>query len=342
MKSGTLHKGDRVDALVDPWWRREIRRHHSVTHLLQRALKDVAGEGVAQRGSAVFPDRTRFDFDSPVGALAKDQRAQVAARVNELIRADYHVSVAEMPFREAVDGGAVYMRGEKYGDVVRVVRFGPSIELCGGTHVESTGEIGHFVLLSESAIGAGIRRVEGLVSEAADAFDTRIREAAEEAGAVVTATVEQLPDAVLRLSRERKELEKRIGALQAQIASARAAEYAANARSVDGVPYVSVLLTGDEGISARELSDSIRAHWRDGVVVVGGPSNGKAALVVSASGEVAGRRVNARALFDALAPRIEAKGGGNAAMAQGAGKNVTGLPALIEAVPDAIRAVLHG
>ena len=139
MREGHLAAGDVVDAFVDHAWRREIRRHHTVTHLLQRALKEVAGEGVAQRGSAVFPDRTRFDFESPVGALGKEQRSQVAARVNELIRADHHLAVEVLPFAEASARGAVFMQGERYGDIVRVVKFGPSIELCGGTHVDSTG-----------------------------------------------------------------------------------------------------------------------------------------------------------------------------------------------------------
>jgi alanyl-tRNA synthetase len=341
VREGSLHLGDRVDAMVDPWWRREIRRHHSVTHLLQRALKDVAGEGVAQRGSAVFPDRTRFDFDSPVGALRKDQRSQVAARVNELIRADYHVDVDEMPFKDAIARGVVYMKGERYGDLVRVVRFGPSVELCGGTHVTSTGEIGHFVLLSESAIGAGIRRVEGLVSESADAYDGRVREAAEEAGSVLTATVEQLPEAVARLARERRELEKRIAALQAQMAAGRATEYIAGARESEGIPFVTVRMRGDEGVGARELSDSIRAKWRSGVIVVAGAADGKASLVVNASADVAARGLTARSLFARLVPRIDGKGGGNDTLAQGAGKNPDGIDAALAAVPDAIRSLMH-
>ena len=341
VRSGSLHVGDHVDAIVDPHWRREIRRHHSVTHLLQRALKDVAGDAIAQRGSAVFPDRTRFDFDSPVGALGRDQRAQVAARVNDLIRSDFHVEVEEMPFRDAVARGAVYMKGERYGDVVRVVRFGPSVELCGGTHVESTGEIGHFVLLSESAIGAGIRRVEGLVSESADAYDARVREAAEEAGSLLTATVEQLPDAVTRLARERRDLEKRLSALQSQLAAQRAGEYVAAAQEADGIPYVAVRMRGDEGIGARELAESIRAKWRNGVVVVAGADDGRASLVVNASDDVASRGVTARALFNALAPRIDGKGGGNDKLAQGAGKNVAGIDDALAAVPAAIRSVLH-
>jgi len=342
MRSGSLKAGDRVDAMVDPWWRREIRRHHSVTHLLQRALKDVAGEGVAQRGSAVFADRTRFDFDSPVGQLAKEQRAQVVSRVNDLIRADHHVDVEEMPFAQAVARGAVYMKGERYGDIVRVVRFGPSVELCGGTHVESTGEIGHFVLLSESAIGAGIRRVEGLASESADAYDVRIREAAEEAGSVLTATVEQLPDAVARLARERRDLEKRLAALQSQITAARAGEYVAGAKEADGVGYIALRTRGDEGVDGRELANSIRSKFPSGVIVIAGASDGKVSLVVSASDDVAGKGVTAKSVFAALAPHIDGKGGGNATLAQGGGRSAEGIDAALASVPDAIRRALRG
>ena len=336
VKSGALHLGDAVEAMVDRWWRREIRRHHTVTHLLQRALKEVAGDAVAQRGSAVYADRTRFDFDSPVGALSKPQRAQVAARVNELVRADYHVDVQELPFRDAIARGVVYMKGEQYGDVVRVVTFGPSVELCGGTHVESTGEIGHFVLLHESAIGAGIRRVEGLVSEAADAYDARIRDAAEEAGAVLTATVEQLPEVVERMTRERRELERRLGALQSQLASTRAASFVDGAQEAHGVPFLTARVRPEEGSAVRDVADAIRGRWPSGLIVVAGEADGKASLIVLASQDVVDKGVTARGVLSAIAAHVDGKGGGSPTMAQGGGKNAAGIDAALAAVPGAI------
>jgi alanyl-tRNA synthetase len=340
--SGTLTSGAPVDAVVDARWRREIRRHHTVTHLLQRALKEVAGDAVAQRGSAVFADRTRFDFDSPIGALNKQQRGEVAARVNELVRADYHVTVEEMPFAQAIARGVVYMKGERYGDVVRVVQFGPSVELCGGTHVESTGEIGHFVLLHESAIGAGIRRVEGLVSESADAYDARMRETVEEAGSVLTATAEQLPDAVARMARERRDLEKQIEALQSQLAATQADSLIAKAVAAHGIPFLAVRAPGDDGIGARELADSIRGKWKRGLIVVAGVSDGKASLVVLASQDVADRGVTAKGVLGAIAAHVDGKGGGTPTMAQGGGKNPAGIDAALAAVPDAIESALNG
>jgi alanyl-tRNA synthetase len=341
MREGHLAVGDTIDAFVDPAWRREIRRHHTVTHLLQRALKDVAGDGVAQRGSAVFPDRTRFDFDSPIGALGREQRAQVAARVNDLIRADHHLSVEVMPFAQAAERGAVFMQGERYGDIVRVVQFGPSVELCGGTHVASTGEIGHFVLLSESAIGAGIRRVEGLVSVAADAYVNRVRDAAEEAGSQLTATIEQLPESVAKLARERKDLEKKIAALQAQIAGARASEYLSLAQDVDGVQFLAVRAAAGDGVNAKDLADSIRAKFGSGVLAVADAENGKVALVVTVSPDLVKRGLSAKDVFGAIAPHVDAKGGGGPALAQGAGKNGAGIDAGFAAVPPVIRAALR-
>ena len=342
MREGHIAVGDTVDALVDPAWRREIRRHHTVTHLLQRALKEVAGEAVAQRGSAVFPDRTRFDFDSPVGALAKEQRSQVAARVNDLIRADHHVAVETLTFAEAVTRGAVFMQGERYGDIVRVVKFGPSVELCGGTHVGSTGEIGHFVLLSESAIGAGIRRVEGLVSAAADAYVNRVRDAAEDAGSQLTSTIEQLPETVAKLTRERRDLEKKIAALQTQLAGNRATEYLSHAQDVDGVRFLAVHAADNDGVSAKDLADSIRAKFGNGVLAVAGGENGKISIVVTVSPDLVKRGLSAKDVFGAIAPHVDAKGGGGPAMAQGAGKNGAGIEAGFASVPPLIRAALRG
>ncbi|MDQ6779963.1 MAG: alanine--tRNA ligase [Candidatus Eremiobacteraeota bacterium] len=336
-KQGTLATGTTVDAVVDPSWRREIRRHHSVTHLLQRALKDVIGESVAQRGSAVFPDRTRFDFAAP-GALSKQQEREVESRVNQLIRADYHRAVAVMPFAQAVERGAVFMRGENYGDLVRVVTFGPSVELCGGTHVESTGEIGHFILAAESAIAAGIRRVEGVVSDAADHYVSRVRDAAEQAGSVLTASVEQLPESVTRLAHERRDLEKQIAGLQAQLAAARAASEIANAKHVRGISYLTVRLA--EPSALKRFNEAARQRWPTGVLALAAGEGDKVSLLVTVSDDLLSRGLSARKILDAMMPHVSGKGGGNAASAQGGGKNAAGIEAAFAAVPEAIASVV--
>ncbi len=342
MTAGVLTLGDRVDALVDPHWRREIRRHHTVTHLLQRALKDALGDTVAQRGSAVFPQRTRFDFDSPVGALTRQQRSEISSRVNELIRADYHVGEETMPFAAALSRGVTYMKGEDYGDVVRVVTFGPSIELCGGTHVSSTGEIGHFVLLSESAIGAGIRRVEGVVSESADRYVESVRETVDEVGAALSTSSDQVPEAVSRLSQRQRDLERRLATLQTQLASQRAAQYVADAKEVAGVRYVAVSAGDETGVGAKDLAESIRAQLPDGLVVVAARENGKVSVVVAAGDALTKKGLSAKDVLAAILPLVDGKGGGNPAIAQGAGKNAQGIDAALAAVPGAIEKAVRG
>jgi len=338
VKSGELRVGDSVDAVVDPTWRREIRRHHSVTHLLQRALKDVLGEAVAQRGSAVYPTHTRFDFDSPRGALTREQERQVQTQVNELIRADFHRDVAIMPFTEAIARGAIYMKGEHYGDEVRVVSFGPSVELCGGTHVESTGEIGHFVLTSEAAIAAGVRRVEGVVSEAADAWVARLRDAVEQAGATLTVPPEKVGESVTKLAQERHDLEKQIEGLQAELAAANAAQYLAAIKDVAGISYLAVRAQGANGV--RALSDAIRSRFRSGVLAVAGADEAKVSVLVTVSEDLEAK-ISARQVLNAMMPFVGGKGGGSASIAQGGGKNIAGIDAALRAVPDAIRAALH-
>ncbi|HXW51331.1 MAG TPA: DHHA1 domain-containing protein, partial [Candidatus Acidoferrales bacterium] len=338
--SGELHAGETVEAQVDPAWRREVRRHHSVTHLLQRALKEVVGDAVAQRGSAVFPSHTRFDFDSPQGALRRDQERAVQARVNELIRADYHRDVQTMPFDEAVARGAIYMKGEHYGDVVRVVSFGPSVELCGGTHVASTGEIGLFVLTGESAIAAGVRRVEGVVSEAADAWIARLRDAVEQTSAAMSVPADKLADSVTRLAHERRDLEKRVEVMQAKVAAANVDDLLAGAKSIDGIPYLAVRV--DSSSSVRATADVIRSRFQKGVLAVVGGEDGKVSALVTVGEDAQARGVSAQRLLAAIMPLVGGKGGGSAAAAQGGGRNAAGIAAALEAVPAALKAALNG
>jgi len=336
--AGEIHVSEAVEAHVDPVWRREVRRHHSATHLLQRALKDVVGDAVSQRGSAVFPDRTRFDFDAPGGALQRDQERQVQARVNELIRSDYHRDVAVMPFDEAVARGAIYMKGEHYGDIVRVVSFGPSVELCGGTHVASTGEIGLFVLTAESAIAAGVRRVEGVVSEAADAWVGRLRDTVDKTTSAISVPPEKLADSVARLAHERRELEKRVEAMQAKLAAASVDEYAARMQSIEGVECLAV--RADSSTSVRALSDALRRRLAKGVLAVVGGEEGKVSALVTVGDDAQARGVSARDILGAMMPLLGGKGGGSAAAAQGGGKNAAGIEAALATVPAAVRAAL--
>jgi len=165
---------------------------------------------------------------------------------------------------------------------------------------------------------------------------------AEEAGSVLTATIEQLPEAVARLARERRELEKKLAALQSQITAGRASEYIAGAKDADGVGYIALRTRGDEGVDGRELANSIRSKWPSGVIVIASANDGKVSLVVSSSDDVAGKGATAKSIFAALASHIDGKGGGNATLAQGGGRNAEGIAAALDSVPAAIRKALHG
>ncbi|MGH7728193.1 MAG: alanine--tRNA ligase, partial [Vulcanimicrobiaceae bacterium] len=208
VNAGAFAAGETVRTAVDPLWRQEIRRHHTSVHLLQRALRDVLGDEVVQAGSWVGNERMRFDFRSPRGALGPEMKRDVSARVNALIRADYHQELRVMSPQEAAASGAIAMAGEHYGERIRVVGFGPSLEFCGGTHAHSSGEIGLFVLLSESSIGSGIRRIEGLVSRAAEDFALEQQSLVAALAESLSAKPAELGERVARLQGELREAER--------------------------------------------------------------------------------------------------------------------------------------
>ena len=224
-RSGELRIGDRVTTEVYAEWRREIRRHHTSAHLLQRALKDVLGDDVTQAGSWVGIDRMRFDFRWPHGALELAQKHEIARRVNEMIRDDTPLETRVLPIEEARASGAIMMFGEKYGDKVRVVQAGPSVEFCGGTHSHSTGELGLFVMLSEFSIGSGIRRIESCVSKTAEEYVERQQDLVGTLATALATSPEELGERIEKIQNEVKELQNAIGALRARLAAADAQSY---------------------------------------------------------------------------------------------------------------------
>ncbi len=203
---------------------------------------------------------------------------------------------------------------------------------------KSTGEIGHFVLMPESAIGAGIRRVEGVVSESADAWVARLRDAAEQAGATLTVPLEKVGESVTKLAQERHDLEKQIEGLQAELAAANAAQYLAAIKDAAGISYLAVRAQSANGV--RALSDAIRSRFRSGVLAVAGVDDAKVSVLVTVSEDLEAK-IPARQILNAMMPFVGGKGGGSASIAQGGGKNVAGIDAALSAVPDAIRAALH-
>jgi alanyl-tRNA synthetase len=334
--TGTIASGDAVRTTVYPEWREEIRRHHTSAHLLQRALRDVLGEEIVQAGSWVGVDRMRFDFRSPGGALTPAQKRAVTQRVNELIRADFHQEMHELPIEEAKRTGAITMAGEKYGERVRVVGFGPAVEFCGGTHAVTTGELGLFVMLSESSIGSGVRRIEGIVGKAAEAYVERQQETLATLGEKLSAKPEELVERVDRLQSDVRDLQKAMNEIKARLASADAATYAERAEEVGGVRIVAAIVPEANAEALRSLGNAIRARLTSGVVALVGTDGDAASLFVSASDDAVKAGVHAGNLVKAAAPLVGGKGGGAPAQAQGGGKDPSGAQAAL----DAMRALL--
>jgi alanyl-tRNA synthetase len=334
---GELSTGDAVHTSVYPEWREEIRRHHTSAHLLQRALKDVLGEDVVQAGSWVGIDRMRFDFRSPSGALTPLQRRAVTQRVNELIRADYHQEMRELPIEEAKSTGAITMAGEKYGDRVRVVAFGPSVEFCGGTHAHTTGELGLFVMLSESSIGSGVRRIEGIVGKAAESYVERQQDTVATLSETLSANPDQLVERVERLQSDVRDLQKAMAEIKAQLAAADAARYVDAAEELGGVRFAGAVVPEANAEALRALGNAIRARLRSGVVALVGTDDGTASLFVAASDDAVKAGVHAGNLVKAAAPLVGGKGGGAPAQAQGGGKDPAGAQAALRAMRDLLR-----
>jgi len=328
--------GDRVLTAVHSEWREEIRRHHTSAHLLQRALRDIIGDEVVQAGSWVGIDRMRFDFRSPVGALNAQQKRAVTQRVNELIRDDYRLETDELSIEEAHQSGAISMAGEKYGEVVRVVKAGPAVEFCGGTHAHSTGELGLFVLLSESSIGSGVRRIEAAVSRAAETYVERQQDVLGELAESLATKPDDLVERVSRLQSDVRDLQKALGDIKSRLASSDAQAYVERAERVNGTTLVAAIVREANADAVRTLANAIRSRLPSGVIALVGTDAQTASIFVGASDDAVKAGVHAGNLVKIAAPLVGGKGGGAAAQAQGGGKDPSGAEAALAAVRAAL------
>jgi alanyl-tRNA synthetase len=336
LRGAPLALRDAVHTAVYPWWRQEIRRHHTSAHLLQRALKDVLGDEVVQAGSWVGVDRMRFDFRSPGGGLTPEQRREVVARVNEIIREDHRLRTDVMTPAQAAASGAISMAGEKYGELVRVVHAGPSVEFCGGTHSVTTGELGMFLILSEASIGSGVRRIESVVSKAAEAYATEQQELVAGLAETLSAKPSELAQRVDRLQSEVRDLARSLSELRAKLASADAQTYVNHAENVAGKPFVAAVVPEADSEALKSLSGAIRSRMRSGVIALAGVENGTVSLLVTASDDLVKEGVHAGNLVRAAVTHIDGRGGGQPAAAQGGGKNPAGADAALSAIRRAL------
>ncbi len=331
LQAGILHRGDMLSGTVDAGRRSEIVLNHSATHLLHGALRGLLGTHVAQKGSLVAPDRLRFDF-SHFQPVSGEELAEIERRVNVEVRANHPVVIDEMGMQEAMDAGAIALFGEKYGERVRVVKMGESVELCGGTHVGRTGEIGLFKLVSEGGVSAGVRRVEALTGQAALDHvlgeERRLREAA----GLLGGTTAEVADKLRGLLDRQKRLEREVETYKARAASGATAELGSQAVEVGGVKVLAARVEGLDAKALRDALDRLRQQLGDAVIVLAGVSEGRAALVAGVSG-TAGGRVKAGELVAFVAGRTGGKGGGRPDMAQGGGADGQELLAALADVP---------
>jgi alanyl-tRNA synthetase len=336
VRGGAIRLGDAAHSAVDPGWREEIRRHHTSAHLLQRALKDVLGDEVAQAGSWVGVDRMRFDFRSPSGALSPSQKRDVIARVNAMIRDDHHLVTKVMSQSEAAASGAISMAGEKYGEQVRVVHAGPAVEFCGGTHAHTTGELGMFLILSESSIGSGIRRIESVVSKAAESFVLEQQDLVGALSERLSAAPAELLERVDRVQSDVRDLQKSLGEIKARLAVADASEFLAQAETIGQTRVVAAVVPQATNETLKHLSAAIRGKLHEGVIALAGVDDGTVSLLVTASADAVQRGVNAGNLVKLAAPLVGGRGGGAPAQGQGGGKDTAGAAAALAAIRNAL------
>jgi len=328
--SGALAVGDTVDAQVDEVRRARTMRNHSATHLMHKALRQVLGEHVQQKGSLVDPEKTRFDFahDAPMTA---EQVAQVEAIVNREVLANTPVQAQLMAYDDAVKGGAMALFGEKYGDEVRVLDIGFSRELCGGTHVARTGDIGLFKIVAEGGVAAGVRRVEAITGDNSLAYLQNLNATLASAAGALKVQPGDLPARIAQVQDQLKGLEKEIAQLKSKLASSAGNDLAASATEVKGVKVLAAKLDGVDPKSLRETVDQLKNKLKSAAIVLATVEGGKVSLVAGATADVSGK-VKAGELVNFVAQQVGGKGGGRPDMAMAGGTDPAGLPQALASV----------
>ena len=337
LRSGTLKTGDAVEAHVDTLLRAATMRNHSVTHLMHKALREVLGPHVQQKGSLVDAEKTRFDFshDRP---LSEAEIREVEHRVNGEILANTPTRAQVLPIEEAKRSGAMMLFGEKYGDEVRVLNIGSSREFCGGTHVARTGDIGVFKVISEGGVAAGIRRIEATTGATALALiDNRMQELGQVARQLRTqAGGGMVEKAVATLLDEKRALEKELGRLKSRLASSHGEDLAAQAVDVKGkdgkaMRVLAATLEGADPKTLRETMDKLKDRLKSAAIVLGAVQDGKVALIAGVTSDLTGR-LKAGELVNFVAQQVGGKGGGRPDMAQAGGTEPAKLPHALQSV----------
>jgi alanyl-tRNA synthetase len=347
---GSIKKGDMVVLTVDGERRSALRAHHSATHLLHEALRRELGSHVSQKGSLVAPDRLRFDFTQPT-PISAEALARIEAEVNKRIRLNEEVETRLMTPKEAVEQGAMALFGEKYGEEVRVLFMGGhedkdangkeyfSVELCGGTHAKRTGDIALFKITSESAVSAGVRRIEAVTGAAALAWLDAQGKLLHAAADALKASTTELPSRVSQLLDERKKLERDVADLRKQVALGGGGVSTSEApRVINGVNFISRVLNDVPAKDLKPMADAFKGHLKSGVVALLSNFEGKVSLVVAVTDDLT-KHISAVDLVKVAAEQIGGKGGGGRAdMAQAGGSDASAMPKAVTAIEQALQA----
>lgn len=330
LAKGSLAVGDVVEAKVDGEQRAQTMRNHSATHLMHKALREVLGDHVSQKGSLVDADKTRFDF-SHNAPMSADEIRRVEEIVNREILANAATEAKLMGYDDAVGAGAMALFGEKYGDEVRVLSIGSSRELCGGTHVSRTGDIGLFKIVAESGVAAGIRRVEAVSGEGALALVQTLSNRVAEAAAALKAQPEELTQRIAQVQDHVKALEKELAGLKSRLASNQGDELLAQAVDVNGIKVLAATLEGADVATLRETMDKLKDKLKTAAIVLASVKDGKVSLIAGVTAD-ATSKVKAGELVNFVAQQVGGKGGGRPDMAQAGGTDPSGLPNALQGV----------
>jgi alanyl-tRNA synthetase len=335
---GSLSVGDEVEAIVDMERRLDIARNHTATHLLQSALRQVLGEHIQQRGSLVAPDRLRFDF-SHLAAMTQEETKEVQRIVNEKIRQNLRVYDEEASYQEAVKAGAIALFDEKYGDVVRVMKIGEptiSMELCGGTHVNFTGEIGYFHIISEGSIGAGLRRIEAVTGRGAEAFIDRRLSGLKKTADYLEAEPDDVMEKVHDLRTEMDKERKHVLSLERELARREAEAILGSVEVIKGINVLSTRISSPNMQIMREMSDLLRDRLKSAVVVLGTVSEERPVFIAAVTPDLVERGYHAGDIVKQVANVTDGSGGGKASFAQAGGKRKDRLDEALRLVKNLI------
>ncbi|HVK95312.1 MAG TPA: alanine--tRNA ligase [Noviherbaspirillum sp.] len=335
LNKGSLAVGDKLTAKVNTALRAQTMRNHSATHLMHMALRMVLGTHVSQKGSLVDAEKTRFDF-SHNAPLSADEIRRVEEIVNREILLNESTQAQHMGYDEAIKYGAMALFGEKYGDEVRVLGIGSSKELCGGTHVTRTGDIGLFKIVSEGGVAAGIRRIEAVTGEVALAFVQNLAARINEAAAALKAQPEELTQRIGQVQEQVKTLEKELATLKSKLASSQGDELVGKAIDINGLKVLAATLNGADVPALRETMDKLKDKLKTAAIVLAAVNDGKVSLIAGVTQD-ATSKVKAGDLVNFVAQQVGGKGGGRPDMAQAGGTDASGLSKALDGVSEWVR-----